>query len=80
MAMIAEDVVEFSDLIFFIFCLKKIELDSGSAVEERGSNTNLFCNCTGACKTNRCVCRRLDHGCTPDVSLLNVQGRKKSQL
>ena len=57
MAMIAEDVVELSDL--------SLELDTGSAVEVRGSSTNLFCNCTGACKTNRCVCRRLDHGCTP---------------
>ena len=22
-------------------------------------------NCTGACSASRCVCRRLDHGCTP---------------
>ena len=58
MAMIAEDVVEFSDL--------SLELDTDSAVEVRGSSTNLFCNCTGACKTNRCVCRRLDHSCTPE--------------
>ena len=25
----------------------------------------MFCFCTGPCKTNRCVCKKLDQGCTP---------------
>ena len=45
-----------------------LDLDIGLVEEVRedpqGSST-VFCSCTGACKTNRCVCKKLDQGCTP---------------
>ena len=44
--------------------LNTVIVDSGHIIEvEEASNT--FCSCTGACKTNRCICKKLDQGCTP---------------
>ena len=58
-ALITQDVVECSNL-----CL---ELDTGHVEEVREepqTSTTVFCSCTGACKTNRCVCKKMDQGCT----------------
>ena len=55
MAKIAEDTPECS--------YQSLDLDIGHTLEVKESS--MFCSCTGACKTNRCMCKRLDRGYTP---------------
>ena len=55
MAKIAEDTPECS--------YHSLDLDIGHTPEVEASS--MFCSCTGACKTNRCMCKRLDRGYTP---------------
>ena len=44
-----------------------LDLDTGHVEELREdpqTTAAVFCSCTGACKTNRCLCKKLSQGCT----------------
>ena len=55
--MIAEDTLLNSETTLY-------QMVIGHTVEVEESS--MFCSYKGACnKTNRCMCKRLNHGCTP---------------